>query len=136
MFFLPAATVAEAVTRIFSLTGAAEAGTRGEKRAILALHDALGLDIDVAHTNARMAQQIAEVLRVGWRPSYEELSRVNLDGLNALLEGATEAYHENSLRRLAGQRPERLGGLEWGVRTSTVEDRGGQQDQRADRLRT
>ena len=73
MFFLPAATVAEAVTRIFSLTGAAEAGTRGEKRAIVALRDALGLDIDVARTNARMAQQIAEVLRVEWRPSYEEL---------------------------------------------------------------
>ncbi len=113
MFFLPAATVAEAVTRIFSLTGAAEAGTRGEKRAIVALRDALGLDIDVARTNARMAQQIAEVLRVEWRPSYEELNRVNLDGLNALLEGATDAYHENSLRRLAGQRPGRLSGPEW-----------------------
>ncbi len=113
MFFLPAATVAEAVTRIFSLTGAAEGRTRGEKRAILALRDSLGLDIDVARTNVRMAQQIAEVLRVEWRPSYEELNKVNLDGLNALLKGAAEAYHENSLRRLAGQRPERLGGPEW-----------------------
>lgn len=114
-FFLPAATVAEAVTRIFSLTGAAEGATRGEKRAILALRDALRLDIDVVRTNAHMAQRIAEVLGVEWRPSYEALNKVTLDGLNALLEGATEAYHQDSLRRLAGQRPARLGGPEWGA---------------------
>ena len=46
--FRPAETVAEAVTRIFSLTGAAKGSGRGEKRAMLALRDALGLDIDVA----------------------------------------------------------------------------------------
>ena len=120
-FFLPAATVAEAVTRIFSLTGAAEGATRGEKRAILALRDALRLDIDVARTNAHMAQRIAEVLGVEWRPSYEDLNKVTLDGLNALLEGATEAYHQDSLRRLAGQRPARLGGPEWGVAWGNVE---------------
>lgn len=114
-FFLPAATVVEAVARIFSLTGAADSGTRGEKRAILALRDALSLDIDIARTNAHMAQRIAEVFGVKWRPSYENLNRVTLDGLNALLEGATEAYHQDSLRRLAGQRPARLGGPEWGA---------------------
>ncbi len=112
-FFLPAATVAEAVARIFSLTGAPDAGTRGEKRAIVALRDALRLDVDVARTNAYMAQRIAEVLGVEWRPSYADLNRVNLDGLNALLEGATEAYHQDSLRRLAGRRPTRLDGPLW-----------------------
>lgn len=112
-FFLPAATLAEGVARIFSLTGAAEGGTRGEKRAILALRDALGLDIDVARTNVHMAQRIADALGVEWRTAYEELNKVNLDGLNALLEGATEAYQQDSLRRLAGQRPARLGGPEW-----------------------
>ncbi|GAA4116116.1 hypothetical protein GCM10022415_12970 [Knoellia locipacati] len=113
MFFLPASTIAEAVTRIFSLTGAGEGGTRGEKRAIIALRDALGLEIEVARTNTRMAQEIAEVLRVQWRSDYHELNRVTLDGLNALLEGATEAYHENSFHRLEGQRPARLSGPEW-----------------------
>ncbi|MGB7450241.1 MAG: hypothetical protein WA892_14090 [Ornithinimicrobium sp.] len=112
-FFLPAATVAEAVARIFSLTGAPDAGTRGEKRAIVALRDALRLDIDVARTNAHMAQRIAEMLGVEWRPSYADLNRVNLDGLNALLEGATEAYHQDALSRLAGRRPTRLDGPLW-----------------------
>lgn len=114
-FFLPAATVAEAVARIFSLTGAGDGGRRGEKRAILALRDALTLNIDVAKTNAHMARRIADELGVEWRHSYEILNRVNLDGLNALLEGATEAYHQDSLRRLAGQRPPKLGGPEWGA---------------------
>lgn len=82
--FRPAETVAEAVTRIFSLTGAAKGSGRGEKRAILALRDALGLDIDVARTNTHMARRIAEALSVEWQPSFEILTTVSLDGLNAL----------------------------------------------------
>lgn len=103
------------MARIFSLTGAPEGGTRGEKRAILALRDALGLDIDVARTNAYMAQRIAEVLGVEWRPNYLDLNKVNLDGLNALLEGAMATYRQHSLRRLGGRRPSGLARPEWGA---------------------
>ena len=112
-FFIPAETAAEAITRIYSLTGAADAGTRGEKRAIVALRDALELDIDLARTNAAMGERIAEALGVEWRTSYAERNKVNLEGLNALLEGATEAYHEGALRRLQANRPAMLDGPGW-----------------------
>ncbi|MFK5647992.1 hypothetical protein ACI3ET_15940 [Ornithinimicrobium sp. LYQ121] len=113
-FFLPAATVSEAVARIFSLTGGSQEGsTRGEKRAILALRDALSLDMDVSRTNAHMARRIAEELEIEWEPTYVVRNKLNLDGLNVLLRGATRAYHDDSLRRLAGRRPTRLDGPEW-----------------------
>lgn len=112
-FFLPAATKSEAVTRVYSLTGARARGTRGEKGAVLALRDALGLDIDTARTNARMGSEIAFSLGVEWLSSYEDLNKVNLLGLNALLEGATEAYHLGSLRRLAGNKPSGLDDARW-----------------------
>ncbi|MDO7868175.1 hypothetical protein [Nocardioides jiangxiensis] len=112
-FFLPAETTSEAIARIYSLTGASDAGTRGEKRAIVALRDALGLDLDMARTNALMGQHIAAALGVEWRSSYADLNKVNLDGLNALLEGATEAYHLGSLRRLIGKKPPGLDGPQW-----------------------
>ena len=112
-FFLPAGTMAEAIARVYSLTGAASRGTRGEKGAMLALRDALQLDVETAATNARTAHEIAFALGVEWLPSYEERNRVNLDGMNALLEGATEAFQLGSLRRLAGDRPRGLSGPRW-----------------------
>lgn len=112
-FFLPAATSAEAIARIYSLTGTQDRGTRGEKRAVIALRDALGLDIDVACTNAVVARQIADALDVEWRASYEDMNKINLTGLNALLEGAASAYHAGALRRLAGHRPVGLDGPTW-----------------------
>ena len=115
--FFPAETMAEAIARIYSLTGAADGGTRGEKRAIVALRDALRLDIDVARTNVAMSQQIAQALDIEWRGSYENRNTINLDGLNALLEGASEAYRVGSLHRMTGQRPPGLAGLEWAAFT-------------------
>lgn len=112
-FFLPAATKSEAITRVYSLTGALSRGTRGEKGAMLALRDALELDIDTARTNARTGSEIAFALGVDWLPTYADRNMVNLSGLNALLEGATEAYHLGSLRRLAGNRPAGLDGSRW-----------------------
>lgn len=112
-FFLPAATKAEAIARVYSLTGAPARGTRGEKGAVLALRDALDLDIDTARTNARMGSEIAFALGVEWQPSFEEKNTVNLAGLNAMLEGATEAYHLGSMRRLAGNRPSGLDDARW-----------------------
>lgn len=80
---------------------------------MLALRDALALDLDTASTNARMGDAIAFSLGVEWSSSYEERNRVNLAGLNALLEGATEAFHLGSLKRLAGDRPRGLDDPQW-----------------------
>lgn len=113
-FFLPAATPGEAIERIFSLTGASDAGTRGEKRAVVALRDALSLDIETGATSDVMGAEIARALGVGWEPTnYLDRHRINLAGLNALLEGATDAYAEGSLRRLNEMRPPLLDGPEW-----------------------
>lgn len=112
-FFLPAETPGEAIARIYSLTGAQDPGTRGEKRAIVALRDALRLNIDLAKTNSLMGERIAEALGVEWRPHYTDRNTVTLDGLNALLEGATDAYYEGSIRRLQTNRPEHLTGSRW-----------------------
>lgn len=111
--FVPAQTTYEATARIFSLTGADDPGTRGEKRAIVALRDALGLDVDVARTSAVMGRWVADALAVDWRPNYEHRNTVNLAGLNALLSGATEAFRRGSLRRLSRQRPTGLADPRW-----------------------
>jgi hypothetical protein len=113
-FFLPAATPGEAIERIFSLTGASDAGTRGEKRAIIALRDALGLDIATGVTSDVMGSAIAEALDVEWHPRrFLDRHKITLEGLNALLEGAVDAYAAGSLRRLEEMRPVLLNGLEW-----------------------
>ena len=111
--FFPAASIDEAVARIFALTGAAPSGTRGEKRAVVALRDALGLDVDLARTNVVMGRAVAESLDVAWHPSFENRNRLTLTGLNALLRGATAAYERREFTRLVGGLPEGLDGAEW-----------------------
>ena len=66
-FFIPAETTGEAIARIFSLTGARHQ-SRGEKRALVALRDALGLDVDVVRTNAVMGAHLAQELDIEWVP--------------------------------------------------------------------
>ena len=113
-FFFPADTVAEAVERIYALTGRAPDESRGEKRALVALRDALDLDVDLVRTNAVLGRAIAEALQVEWEPArYTERNKVTLDGLNALLEGATEARHRGSLRQLRDTTPETLKDPAW-----------------------
>lgn len=80
---------------------------------MVALRDALDLDIEIARTNAHMGALIAEALDVEWRPAYTERSRLTLSGLNALLEGATLALYDGSLRRMERSRPRDLDGSEW-----------------------
>ena len=104
-FFLPAETESEAVERIYALTGRApekvRGGSRAGKRALVALRDALELDIDIVRTPAAMAREIAMRLDVEWREDLlVELNMVNLRGLNTLLEAATNAYQEGALIRL------------------------------------
>jgi len=112
-FFIPAATVTEAISRIFGLTGA-QPQTRGEKRALIALRDALDLDVDVVRTNAVLGERLANALGVEWRPAaHTVLNKVTLAGLNTLLEGATEAYRRGSLEQVARSMPSTLVGPGW-----------------------
>ena len=112
--FLPAQTPSEVFARIYSLTGAERTRTRGEKRALVALRDALGLEIGLETTNAAAGRRIASALDVDWRaPEYELRNTITLSGMNALLEGATRAYRQGALRQLEGNRPAGLTSQEW-----------------------
>lgn len=113
-FFIPADTAAEAIERIYALTGRSPDESRGEKRALVALRDALDLDIDLVRTNAVLGRALADALDVEWDPArHTERNKVTLEGLNVLLEGATEARHRGSLRRLRDAAPEELTGAAW-----------------------
>lgn len=103
----------EAILRIFSLTGA-QPQSRGEKRALVALRDALDLDVDVVRTNAVMGAELAAALDVEWVPARDTVrNKVNLSGLNVLLDGAYDAFHHGSLRRVAEATPTTLPGGGW-----------------------
>lgn len=112
-FFIPAETTAEAIARIFGLTGA-RYQSRGEKRALVALRDALGLDVDIVRTNAVMGGQLAQRLDVAWEPALHTVrNKVNLAGLNVLLEGAADAFQAGELKRVQSARPVALDGTGW-----------------------
>ncbi len=101
------------MARIFGLTGA-RYQSRGEKRALVALRDALGLDVDIVRTNAVMGEQLALRLDVAWEPALHTVrNKVNLAGLNVLLEGATHAFQAGELQRVRTQRPVTLEGAGW-----------------------
>lgn len=113
-FFIPAETSLEAIERIFALTGRARDTSRGEKRALIALRDALRLDVDVVALGSTLAREIARNLDIEWDEArFTNRSTVTLDGLNALLEGATQAYQEGALAQLIEGRPVALEGPEW-----------------------
>lgn len=113
-FFIPATTEGEAISRIFALTGRSNRGTRGAKRALVALRDALSLDVDITATNAMTARRLADQLNVQWAPGQmEHKSGVTLAGLNALLEGSVEAQWAGHLTRLRDDVPASLDGPEW-----------------------
>lgn len=103
--FNPAESLPEASARMFALTRAKDAGTRGPKRALVALAESLGLDVDLVDVNAVLGAQIATELGVGWRPrrDYVDL-QVTLPGMNALLEAATVNLHRLSLERRIADR--------------------------------
>ena len=112
-FFIPAASTGEAISRIYALTGAPPAN-RGEKRALVALRDAAGLDVDLVRTNAVLGERLAAALDVEWRPAEHTIrNKVSLAGLNALLEGATQAFWAGSLTRIRQAPPDSLAGPEW-----------------------
>jgi hypothetical protein len=99
LFFVPASTTAEAASRLFSLTGAPDPGTRGPKRALEALAVSVGVDIDLTATNAVLGGQIAAELGATWRAGRDFVDlQITLDGINRLLLGATSRLRDLSRR--------------------------------------
>lgn len=112
--FEPALSVPEAIERIYSVTGRAPDDSRGEKRALVALRDSLGLDVDLARTNAVLGKTLADALDVEWVPADHVVkNKVTLDGLNVLLEGAARAKKAGSLQRARNEAPDALVGPQW-----------------------
>jgi hypothetical protein len=102
--FFPSESVTEAIARIYALTGRPPDASRGEKRALVALRDALDLDVDLARTNSVLGKALADALEVEWLPErFTERNKITLDGLNALLEGAAEARRRGPQRLRLGR---------------------------------
>ncbi len=111
--FRPATTPAEAILRLHTLTRTPPR-TRGEKRALVALSDALELDIEMSVTNARRGKALAEALGAPWDVDvHTQKNKVNLAGLNLLLEAAADARRHGRLTASARPSPETLVGSEW-----------------------
>lgn len=100
LLFVPAGGMDEAAARLFSLTGAPDPGTRGPKRSLEALATSLGLEVDLAVTNAILGAQLAEVMGVRWQKDRDYVGlQVTLDGLNNLLQAATRQLWLTSRQR-------------------------------------
>src|SRR5690606_31073627 len=81
--FNPAHTIPEASARMFALTGALDAGTRGPKRSLVALAQSLGVDVDLEAVNAVLGEQIADALGTPWVPGLDYVDlQVTLIGMN------------------------------------------------------
>jgi hypothetical protein len=112
--FIPAQTVAEASSRIAALTGARIEATRGEKRALLALRDALGIDVAAVRTNAVLGESLAEALDIRWDAgTYTFRNMLTIDGVNAILRAATAAFRAGALTRVSNPPAVGLNGARW-----------------------
>lgn len=99
LFFVPAATTGEAASRLFSMTGRRDPGTRGPKRALEALAVTLGVEVDLAATNAVLGGQLAAHLGTTWRAGRDFVDlQITLDGINRLLLAATGRLRDLSRR--------------------------------------
>lgn len=116
--FFPADTYGEATSRLYTLTGGAPAdrspgGSRGVRGALSVLAEALDIEEDPSWTSARTAQRVAHRLDLFWEAGYVDKASVTLQGLNALLQAASVAYTDGSLRRVAARSTTGLSGPEW-----------------------
>lgn len=112
--FIPAQTVSEASSRIAALTGAQIEATRGEKRALLALRDALGIDVAAVRTNAVLGESLAEALGIQWdAATHTSRNTLTLDGVNAILRAATATFRAGALRRTSNSPAAGLNGGRW-----------------------
>ncbi|CAB4925238.1 unannotated protein [freshwater metagenome] len=112
-YFVPASSLQEAIARIFGLTGRSGA-TRGEKRALIALRDSLGLDVDVVRTNAVLGERLAHSLSIDWEVQrFTDRNKLTLSGVNALLLGAVRAYRSGRLQPPKPVVPPSLTDFQW-----------------------
>lgn len=112
--FNPAASLAEGAAQIGALTGAAPERTRGEKRVLLALRDALDVDVPTVATSAVLGAALADQLGIPWYPTcYVDKTSLTLAGVNALLHGASLASQRGALRAPPASESSGLTGLEW-----------------------
>lgn len=81
--------------------------------ALAVLAEALGVEEDPSWTSAMTAERAAQRLDVSWESNYVVKTSVNLDGLNALLDAASDAYAAGSLTRVAARFAPGLSGAEW-----------------------
>jgi hypothetical protein len=117
-FFVPADSYDEATARVYALTGGAPSdgspgGSRGVRGALSVLAEALDIDEDPSWTSERTAHHVAHRLDLHWEPGYVSRTSVTLEGLNALLEAASNAYAEGSFRRVTARPTPGLNGPEW-----------------------
>jgi hypothetical protein len=112
-YFVPAASLPEAISRIYGVTGRT-GGTRGEKRALIALRDALDLDVDIVRTNAVLGERLAASLSVDWDTQrFTERNKLTLAGVNALLQGAVRAFRSGRLQPPKPVTPPALADFQW-----------------------
>jgi hypothetical protein len=117
-FFLPAESFDEAIARFYALTGGAPAegspgGSRGVRGALAVLAEAIGLKEDASWTSAMTAERAAQRLDIAWESNYVIKTSVSLEGLNALLHGASDAYAAGSLQRVSARSAPGLTGPAW-----------------------
>ncbi|NEC93018.1 hypothetical protein, partial [Streptomyces sp. SID12501] len=91
---------------MYALSRSQDPGTRGPKRALVALAAGLGLDVDLVEVNAVLGERIADELGVRWREGREYVGlQVTLTGMNNLLWGATRNLDRLSRERRLDDQP-------------------------------
>lgn len=113
--FLPAASKAEAVARLYALAGAHPEplgpGSTERKSVLVAVANSLDLDVRLDATKPALAGQIATALGAEWTiGDWSTGSTITLRGLNVLLGAATEAFQRRHAQtELEAQLAQRIG---------------------------
>jgi hypothetical protein len=101
--FLPAASKAEAVARLYALAGAPPEplgpGSTEKKSVLLSLARRLNLPVDAGAAKPVLGSQVARALGAEWpTAAWSRGSTITLTGLNTLLEAATFELHQRAVR--------------------------------------
>ncbi|WP_155855362.1 hypothetical protein [Actinotalea ferrariae] len=101
--FLPAASKAEAVARLYALAGAPPEplgpGSTEKKSVLLALAHRLNLPVNPRSPKPTLGGHVAQALGASWTPAaWSRGSTITLYGLNTLLEAATLELHQRTVR--------------------------------------
>lgn len=101
--FLPAASKAEAVARLYALAGVPPEplgpGSTEKKSVLLALARRLNVPVDSQAAKPVLGAHVARALDAEWTPAaWSRGSTITLHGLNTLLEAATFELHQRAVR--------------------------------------